>query len=158
MRSYEEFESLISGGGDLLFSTVLSATKSREKALEIIMQATEKYLDSRKNLKNSNEKYRHMVKICEEILKAPLPDNTAHELLTDEERDKILATARLYIRTGGKAKKRLQIIIVAGVLLVIVAIIVAYKLNFILSDEFNSGWTEWYKKEQAFRERFGWGH
>lgn len=158
MRSYEEFENLIYSGGDMLFSAVVSVTKSREKALEIIMQASEKYIECHKRLKNPNEKYRHMVKICEQILKVPLPNNTADEFLTDEERDKILAAARMYIGTGGKAKKRLWIIIIVGVLLVIIAIIVVCELNFIVSEKFDSGWAEWYKKEESFRERFGWGH
>lgn len=149
MRSYEEFESLIYSGGDMLFSAILSVTGSRQKTLEVITQAAEKYIESRKRLKNPNEKYRYMAKICERILRSPLSNAPVDEFLTDEERGKILAVARMYIGTGGKDRKRLWMIITVGVILVIISIIVVYKLNFIVSDEFDSGWVEWLKKEEA---------
>lgn len=158
MRTYEDFEGLVFGVGDFLFSAVLSVTGSREKALEVIIKASEKYIECGKRMKNTNEKYRHMVKICEKMLKTPLPDEPAKEFLTDEERDKILAAARMYISTGGKDKKRLWIIVTVGVLLIIIAVILVYELQFTLSDEFDSGWAEWYKKEEDFRNRYGWGH
>lgn len=151
MRTYEDFEGLIYSGGDLLFSAILSVTGSREKALEVIIEASEKYIECGKKLKNANEKYRYMAKICEKLLKTPLPSEPAEEFLTDEERDKVLAAARMYISSGGKSRKRLWVIITVGVLLLIAAVILAYELHFILSDEFDFGWKGWFRKEEVNR-------
>lgn len=158
MRTYEDFEELIFSGGDSLFSAVFSVTRSREKALEVIIKASEKYIECGKRMKNTNDKYRYMAKNCEKLLKTTLQGKSAKEFLSDEERDKILAAARMYISTGGKDRKRLWIIITVGVLLIIIALILAYELQFILSDEFDSGWSEWINKEEDFRNRYGWGH
>lgn len=149
MKTFEDFEELIYSGGDMLFSTVLSVTGSRKKALEVITQAAEKYIDSRKRLKNTNEEYRYIAKLCERILGSSLSNAPADEFLTDEERDKILAAVRMYIGTRGRDRKRLWLIITAGVVLAVIALLVAYELDFVLSDEFDAAWAEWLKKEVA---------
>lgn len=154
MRTYEEFEQLLYSGGDMLFSAVLTVTDSREKAMEVIIQASEKYMECHKILKNSNDKYRCIARFCEQILKVPLTSVPHGEYLTDDERDKVLSAVRIYINAGGKDRKRLWMIITAGVFLVILALIVACKLEFISSDEFNAGWAEWYKKQEEYVQSF----
>lgn len=158
MKSFEEYEQFVVMGGDMLFACLLTVTGSREKSLEIMAQASEKFLDSRVRTKNSNERYRLMAKYCMKTLGGGLPKKPDDARLTDDEREKLFTSARLYITSGGKAKKRLWLIITVGVFLVILAIIIAISLGSILSEEFDLGWSEWYNKEEQFRNQNGWGH
>lgn len=158
MRSYDEFEELVSCSGDIIFSAVLSYAGSRERAVEIISSAAARYLERRGKLKTENERYRLLAQCCEKILGRSLPVNPEICFLTEDERGKILSAARLYIKSGGRRKKRLRLIAAVAVLLIILAAVVVYELRFVQSDEFQSGWSSWYKKEEAFRAAYGWAH
>lgn len=139
MRSYEEFERLIYSGGDMLFSCVLARTGSREKALEVICLAAEDYLESRKRLRNQNERYRLLSGCCRKILKAPLRNDVEKERLTDSERERILASAKLYIAGGGKLKKRLASLTFIVVAVIVLAVVAACAISFFYSEQFGSG-------------------
>jgi hypothetical protein len=158
MRSYEEFENLIYSCGDRLFSTVLSVTESREKTEEIIINASEKYLECHKHFKSEEAQYSYLEKKCRRLLKKPFPKQHEDNFLTKEERGKILTSAKLYINSGGKPRKFKGIVITAVVFVLVIAVLTVYKLNFMQSEEYSEGWGQWYQKEEQFREENGWGH
>ncbi|MBQ8623390.1 MAG: hypothetical protein IJ424_03315 [Oscillospiraceae bacterium] len=139
MRSYDEFEQLIYSGGDLLFSCIFAKTNSREETVEIICSAAEKYLENRKKLKNQNGRYRLLAEYCERILEEPLQGDYDNEHLSDNEREIILASAKLYIASGGKFKKLKSTLIFIAVVIVVAVLLFIWALSFFYSDEFRSG-------------------
>ena len=159
MRTFDEFEQLIYDGGDLLFSSVLMVTKSRKKALEVLCLAGEKYLECTKRLNTKNQKYRFYAGVCERILKRRLPNNPNADRLTDEEREKILSSAKIHIASNCKPKKSklIKALIILAIILFVVGV-VAYEIHYFYSDEFKQGYADWYKKEEEFQKNHGWGH
>lgn len=155
MRKFEEFEELINDCGDLIFSAVFAITKSRKKSLEIISQAGEKYIECRKKLKNTSERYHKLAEYCEKILKTKLSAKFEENFMSDEEREKILTSIKLYINKGGKRKKRFGTIIFIVIMLVIIAIITFYEIKFIRSDEFSEGMAGWYEKNSTSQNNMG---
>ena len=146
MRKFEEFEELINDYGDLIFSAVFAAANSRERSLEIISQAGEKYIECRANLKNSSEKYQKLIGYCEKILKTKLSVETAEKSLSDEEKEKILMSVKMYINGGGKRKKRFATLIFILIIIAVIALAVFYEVKFVGSDEFAEGMAGWYQK------------
>lgn len=123
----------------MLFACVLAKTGSRDKALEVICRASEDYLESHRKLKNQNERYRLLAGCCEKVLKAPLRGDHDKERLTDSERERILASAKLYISSGGKSKKRRASLAVAVIAVIIFAVVAVSAICFFYSDEFRNG-------------------
>lgn len=64
-----------------------------------------------------------------------------------EEKEKILISVKLYINSGGKRKKRFGTIVFMIIMLVIIALVAYYELEYIRSDEFAEGMAGWYQKE-----------
>ncbi len=134
MKRYSEAEDIILFGGDMLFSGVLERTESRQKSIEIIISAIERYIRCRKKFRNLNERYKRVARYCGDILGKPMPSDIGNEKMTDEEREMVLSAARMYIKSGGGAKKHYITVLVALCILIVLVLVAAYYLLVVYSD------------------------
>ena len=149
-------EEFLEYGADTLFSAILNVAKDRRRAVSILAEIIGECCLCRKRFRNSAAAYRYIFRQCEKKMKCTLPKHPENAYLTDGEKEMIMTSAKLKLRSGIK-HKRLTSIIAAGIIALVIALTAVYAVNFV-DKHGTDGMTQWSEKEEKQKEQWGWNH
>lgn len=164
MREYREFTALMDKYGDRLFTTILEVTDSRELTVEAMALCAEEYLDVNKKLKTLPEQYKCFLGLCGKRLGREFFVTKRQEHLNEYERDKILKSAELYYKTGGKSRRRKELALMTLAVIMIFAGLFWYEWQYVTDGGYERGMGEWDEfqdeREENYpeEEREGWNY
>ena len=153
MREYSDFERLMKKYGNKLFSTILDEVENRERTVEIMSACCEQYLEYPHRLKTEQDKYRLYLKLCSVNSGRHFHITKRRERLNAYERAKILKSAELYARSGGKAKQRRGELQALMIILAIIAVLLFIEIRFVYSGKFQEGFAA-YSEHQEETESY----
>ena len=154
MREYREFTSLMDKFGDKIFTTVLEVTHSRELTVEAMAACAEEYLDVTKKLKTRPEQYKCYLGLCGKKLGREFFITKRQECLSEYERGKILKSAELYYKTGGRSRRHKSYLLMTLAVLMILGGLFWYEWQFVTEGGYERGMSEWGEFQEEREENY----
>ena len=148
MKNLSELEAMYREQGDALYSLALELGGSRDRAEQLLMLADDDFLDSGALMRGKQKRYIFMKSRLEKHSGRRSPTFRRVQLPEDVY-SKLISGAKIFIKSGGRARSRLTTCIVVGIMLIILALLALYAWHFVMSDEHRRLTGEFYERNAS---------